>query len=507
MALSSVKKRISSYLPNLSPEGVVGQSVVESVNYLLNSYFFKIDERQKRLDEQYRSMPRRNVPENLEAHIRKIWLGCDLSKCETLASSYPHWAIARNAWAFEKLFAGDLPQYNRVPFLDHYEFGDLLSDNYNWSVNSSILSIGLGVSATIPVFGTYFVECPSSGAHLLVSFDMGYNSFGCALTVVSAPENKKDAEVFLSAMESSLVANDVYFKKTLSYDCGKLDFIKLIPTSWDQIVLKDDIKNCVIDNSINVLKHMDDLSSLGMCPNRNGILISPPGMAKTTIFRAISNDLLGQATTIWCTGKSIDSPEDVSQLFEAARGLAPCVIFIEDMDLFGRERNSEFNGSNPRVLNEFLACLDGASENRGVVVLASTNDISSMDEALIDRPGRFDVKIEIPFPDFEDRSKMLVRFLREYNVKFDSSITKDTWKNIIDATDGLTGAYLKDLAKSALLSAVSSGRCTVDDISKVCIVCSDDILNAVNQIMKNFHIGKRAKKHIEIDGHLELSKS
>jgi len=97
--------------------------------------------------------------------------------------------------------------------------------------------------------------------------------------------------------------------------------------------------------------------------------------------------------------------------------------------------------------------------------------------------------------------------LREYNVKFDSSITKDTWKNIIDATDGLTGAYLKDLAKSALLSAVSSGRCTVDDISKVCIVCSDDILNAVNQIMKNFHIGKRAKKHIEIDGHLELSKS
>jgi SpoVK/Ycf46/Vps4 family AAA+-type ATPase len=282
----------------------------------------------------------------------------------------------------------------------------------------------------------------------------------------------------------------------LDYNRGVLGFHQITDTSWNDVILKDNVKNQILDNSINFINNMDEISLSGMIPNRNSILISPPGMAKTTIFRATSNQLNNRCTRVWCTGKSIVYPEHVTALFDAARNLAPCVLFIEDMDLFGGERTMLARDS--AVLNEFLAQLDGTQSNSGVIILASTNDMLSMDEALINRPGRFNAKIEIPYPDEEDRSKMLLAFLKDFNASPDPIVTKAAWNNIIELTDGFTGDYIKEVAKTIVIRATAQGR---NNNGKITFI-TDDLNIAGEQVLKNFQIGKRARRHhdISIDG-------
>ena len=146
--------------------------------------------------------------------------------------------------------------------------------------------------------------------------------------------------------------------------------------------------------------------------------------------------------------------------------------------------------------------MDGAQENAGVVVMASTNDIASMDEALVNRPGRFDIKFEIPLPDAIDRSDMLKCFLSEYHATPDQTVTQDTWATVINMTEGLTGAYIRLLAKTAVIRAVSEGKCGAN--SAACSFSADNLNAASEQVMKNYAIGKKAKKHhiMESDTHV-----
>ncbi|OPZ34391.1 MAG: ATP-dependent zinc metalloprotease FtsH 3 [Synergistetes bacterium ADurb.BinA166] len=484
----ALKHMAASYLGKLQ-ESDYGISAVASgaVNYFLDSFFQKSDERARARPEV------RMGPADPITHVKEQWLECDLHTCVTLNRTYPAVFRDLNAWAIAKLFSGPDAQYEVIPFLDTYEFKDMVKGAYAFRIQSEQMAVAPGRQATLPVYGCLFVRHTGTGAKLFVTIDLCHESMACVVTVMSRPDLQASVEGFFSDLQSSIAANDIYFRHCLSYVRGKLDFFSVTPTLWDSIILKDHIKSVIRQNTVGVLENMKALAGLGMCPNQNVILISPPGMAKTTIFRAVSGEVDGEITRIWCTGKSIDSSRDVTSLFEAARGLAPCIVIIEDMDLFGRDRSSGMYGSDPHVLNEFLACLDGAQENAGVVVMASTNDIDSMDEALVNRPGRFDVKVELPFPDAQDRSDMLKKFLIQYHSVVDSSVSQDTWSTLIHMTEGLTGAYVKLLAKSAVIAAASDGRTSPDGSS--CVLSADHLNAAADHVMKNYRIGQRAKKH------------
>jgi len=390
-------------------------------------------------------------------------------------------------------YGGEFASYKVVPFLDSYEWKGMVKGSYEWRIQQETIRTSPGSSVTLPVHGTFFVMSKSTGAKLVVKIDLCYESSQCVYTVMASPSAKGSAEAFLSDLDSSRVANDIYYKQCLTFVQEQIDFHDVTSTSWGQIVMKPQLKDTIRHNTVGILENLETLRGIGMTPARNVMLISPPGMAKTTIFRAVTKEVAGKVTVVWCTGKSIQRPSDVSSLFQAARSMSPCIVFIEDMDLFGRDRTSGMYGSDPHVLNEFLACLDGAQENSGVVVMASTNDIASMDEALVNRPGRFDVKVDIPFPDDEDRSKMLQSFLSSYHARLDGTVTRDTVQNVVNLTAGLTGAYIKDLVKTAVIRAVSFGQVTPDGVTVS--LSSDDLTTAAEQVIKNFAIGQRAKKH------------
>lgn len=487
-----------AYLGKLSEgEYAVPSPISGSVNYFLDSYFAKLDERALKS-----RRPLKWAPADPHVHIRELWLGCELHTCITLNQALPAVFRDLNAWAFSRLFNGDQAQYRVVPFLDQYEFKDSLKGSYQYRLQSEQICIAPGLRVTLPMYGNFFVEHIGTGAHLVVSADFCFESSGCNISVMASPACQQAAEDFMADLQASIIANDIYHKKCLSYERGRLDFMSVTPTSWSGIILKTALKDSIRQSTVGVLEHMEQLMGLNMCPNSNVILISPPGMAKTKIFRAVSGEVHGKMTVIWCTGKSIERSSDVTSLFQAARLLAPCIIFIEDMDLFGRDRSSPLYGSDSHVLNEFLACLDGAQENAGVVVMASTNDIASMDEALVNRPGRFDIKYEIPLPDAQDRSDMLKCFLSEYHAVPDQSVTNETWQTVINMAEGLTGAYIRLLAKTTVIRAVSEGKCGAGGVT--CTFSSDDLNAAAEQVQKNYAIGKKAKKHhvIEADVHV-----
>jgi AAA+ superfamily predicted ATPase len=487
--------RIASYLAALQEsEYGISSTVSGVINYLLDSYYAKLDQRTKP------PKPVKWYPDDPHAHVREVWLQTDLYKCVSLNRSYPTWARSLNAYAFWCLFDGPTSSYEIIPFLDVYEFRDMLKGHHGYRIQSEMITIAFNNQVRLPIFGNFFVQHRGSGIHLFVSLDLCYELSSCNVTVMVAPNHAAEAEQFLAAMDASIIANDIYYRRCLSYECNKLDFCVVTPTTWTSIIMKPQVKDNIRQNTVSVLEHTELLNSLGMCPNRNLMLISPPGMAKTTIFRAVSCDVEGTITRIWCTGKSIEYPEHVTQLFAAARALAPCIVFIEDMDLFGRDRSLS-SSINPRVLNEFLAMLDGAQENAGVVVMASTNDVVSMDEALINRPGRFDVKIEIPFPDADDRLNMLNKFLTDFHACHDSTVTKDVIQTVINMTDGLTGDYMKSLVKTVVIRAVSDNKSD----GKSVIFGAEHIINAAEQVIKNYQIGKRAKRHHVFEGEIKAA--
>lgn len=181
----------------------------------------------------------------------------------------------------------------------------------------------------------------------------------------------------------------------------------------------------------------------------------------TTIFRALSGEIKdGEASIIWVSGKSIEYPEHVKMLFEAARELTPTFMFLEDVDTFGRTRSGSTLGSSNAILGELLQQLDGAESNKGLIVGASTNDVRAIDYALTARPGRFSRVFQIPLPDADVRSTLLKRFLTRRKCEMVASV--DTFNKVIVESEGFTGDYMREIADTATEDAVDADK--LDDL-------------------------------------------
>jgi len=449
------------------------------VNFAIDSYLFKLRD----LDR-----PTEKCPD-----IREMWLNTELHKMVSISKSYAAHGKNATAYGFAKLLyplGGETAPYQVIPFLDSYPAKEDIK--HRFMMHQESIRISPTESMTLPVHGIFFILERSTKRRLLLEFDLCFETMGCSFNVSTAPADMGLAECFLRDLDASRTANNIHYKQMCAVKNGVVDFCDVDPTSWDDVVIKPQMREMISRNTSGILKNIDSFNAIGMSPSRNVLLISPPGMAKTMIFRATAGELIGQCTILWCTGKSIESASNVTSIFNAARDMSPCVVMIEDMDLFGGDRSLGGPTSN-WILNEFLACLDGAQSNPGVVVMASTNDVASMDEALVNRPGRFDVKLEMPLPDKHDRMNMIKCFCDGHHAKFDNSVSVDLLNTVLDATEGMTGAYIKDLVKCAIISAVNDGRC--DQNSKRVILCGNDLTNAVEQVLANYKIGSRAKKH------------
>ncbi|MDD6632457.1 MAG: ATP-dependent zinc metalloprotease FtsH [Lachnobacterium sp.] len=192
---------------------------------------------------------------------------------------------------------------------------------------------------------------------------------------------------------------------------------------------------------------------------KGAILVGPPGTGKTLLAKAVAGEagvpffsLAGSDFVEMFVGVGASRVRD---LFKEAQKMAPCIIFIDEIDAIGKSRDSRYGGGNDereQTLNQLLAEMDGFDTSKGLLILAATNRPEVLDKALL-RPGRFDRRIIVDKPDLKGRLETLK--VHSKDVKMDETVDLDA---LALATAGLVGSDLANMINEAAIIAVKNNR-------------------------------------------------
>jgi cell division protease FtsH len=194
---------------------------------------------------------------------------------------------------------------------------------------------------------------------------------------------------------------------------------------------------------------------------KGALLTGKPGTGKTLLARAIAGE--SSVPFIQCTGSSFVEmfvgvgAKRVRDVFDIARKNQPCIVFIDEIDAIGKKRSSGVtpgNDEREQTINQLLTEMDGFDNSSQVVVIAATNRVDILDEALL-RPGRFDRKIQVNLPDVHGREKILAVHAKNKILSEDISL-----RDIARQTTGFSGADLANLLNEAAIRSVDVGQIT-----------------------------------------------
>ena len=209
---------------------------------------------------------------------------------------------------------------------------------------------------------------------------------------------------------------------------------------------------------IDFLHNPGKYTEIGAKLPKGALLVGPPGTGKTLLAKAVA----GEANVPFFSISGSDFVEmfvgvgasRVRDLFKEASKVAPCIVFIDEIDTIGKSRDNRMGGNDEReqTLNQLLAEMDGFDPTKGVILLAATNRPEVLDQALL-RPGRFDRRITIDRPNLAGRIATLQVHTRNIKLAEDVNL-----KKVALATAGCVGADLANLVNEAALRAVRKGR-------------------------------------------------
>ncbi|KAI4467464.1 atp-dependent protease [Holotrichia oblita] len=227
-----------------------------------------------------------------------------------------------------------------------------------------------------------------------------------------------------------------------------------IHVTFDDVKGADEAKQELKD-VVEFLKNPEKFSSLGGKLPKGVLLVGPPGTGKTLLARAVAGE--AGVPFFHAAGPEFDEilvgqgARRVRDLFKSAKERAPCVIFIDEIDSVGAKRtNSVLHPYANQTINQLLSEMDGFHQNEGVIVLGATNRRDDLDQALL-RPGRFDVEVTVPTPDFIGRKEILGLYLGKILAKeIDVEL-------LARGTTGFTGADLENMVNQAALRAAIDG--------------------------------------------------
>ena len=263
---------------------------------------------------------------------------------------------------------------------------------------------------------------------------------------------------------------------------AKMYVEKQTGVTFKDVAGQDEAKES-LQEVVDFLHNPGKYTSVGAKLPKGALLVGPPGTGKTLLAKAVAGEakvpffsLSGSAFVEMYVGVGASRVRD---LFKQAQQMAPCIIFIDEIDAIGKSRDNQLGSNDEReqTLNQLLAEMDGFESNKGLVLLAATNRPEILDPALL-RPGRFDRRIIVEKPDLKGRVDVLK--VHSKDVKMDETVDLDA---IALATSGAVGSDLANMINEAAINAVKNGRNAVSQ---------NDLFEAVEVVL----VGKEKKDRI-----------
>ena len=243
---------------------------------------------------------------------------------------------------------------------------------------------------------------------------------------------------------------------------AKVYMEKSTGVTFKDVAGQDEAKES-LEEIIDFLHNPGRYTAIGAKLPKGALLVGSPGTGKTLLAKAVAGEagvpffsISGSGFVEMFVGVGASRVRD---LFKEAAKVAPCIIFIDEIDAIGKTRDSRFGGGNDereQTLNQLLAEMDGFDPSKGIIVLAATNRPEVLDKALL-RPGRFDRRITVDRPNLAGRLATLQVHARNIRLAEDVDLNK-----IAQATAGCVGADLANLVNEAALRAVRKGRKAVN---------------------------------------------
>ena len=242
---------------------------------------------------------------------------------------------------------------------------------------------------------------------------------------------------------------------------AKVYMEKTTGVTFNDVAGQDEAKESLVE-IIDFLHNPGKYTAIGAKLPKGALLVGSPGTGKTLLAKAVAGEagvpffsISGSGFVEMFVGVGASRVRD---LFQEAAKVAPCIIFIDEIDTIGKSRDNRMGGNDEReqTLNQLLAEMDGFDPSKGIIVLAATNRPEVLDKALL-RPGRFDRRITVDRPNLAGRLATLQVHTRKIRMAEDVDLNK-----IAQATAGCVGADLANTVNEAALRAVRHGRHAVN---------------------------------------------
>lgn len=254
-------------------------------------------------------------------------------------------------------------------------------------------------------------------------------------------------------------------REGLANEKGKFRFKREVgvATRLDDVAGLTEAKHEVVE-VVDFLKNPERYRRLGAKLPKGVLLDGPPGVGKTLLAKAVAGEAM--VPFLSCSGSEFEEvfvgvgAQRVRELFKQAHKSKPCVVFIDEIDAFGKKRKSDGGGSSRSTLNAFLSELDGFHDASGIIVLAATNRADVLDNALT-RSGRFDRKITLEKPPHKDRVAISMVHLRP--LKLDPAVPIESFaETLASLTGGCSGADIYNICNEAAIVASRENRDSVN---------------------------------------------
>ena len=373
-------------------------------------------------------------------------------KIRSLGKSYPGYKSA----LFFKAVNEVVKEYDVKAIFD-LKYGQVVSPSYSY------LEVGRGKREELLVTGMRFLIKDKKAL-------AAYVTPGWGTVDLYMSYNEKDSDIALGFMEKV----DKYMAENNFYKGEKIDaagqFLPIPELDFDSIKLPEDKKQAIKIGALEFFKKKEIYDKNNIPWKRGLIFTGQPGTGKTHMGKVLMKN--AECTFIWVTSNMCSDSHDVKYIFRMAVELAPVIIFMEDLDGFLSY------DSNIATLKTQM---DGMENVNGICTILCTNFPDRLPKALINRPSRFDEIVIFELPDENIRYQILRSIAEPMLIKDKDNILLEVAK----ATEGLTGAHLKEIIVYSLLLAADNGREEINHL---------DLSKAVEKVKENTKLNDQLKE-------------